>query len=259
LSNRMSYPMRSLHTKTRPAPYMSNDTYKIKQIPQLKETLSGNLPRMLLRNLPKDCTQSELIPLIPVSPAEIKAIEFLKKVDNTQVGACVVEFANYESLTKAIAMDGRDLRGMQIWSVKDVDGIRTLSLLKNLGHKNKPKPDKSNGPFLTEATLKNVDMSTLNHIKDALNSISKVNAAPTPSDDVKQRSVKVRNLPRTASTVRLQQIFLGCGSIEHITAQNHKGEVIIRFSTSDEADLAVRFYNGRRMDGKRLQVLYRDR
>ena len=29
--------------------------------------------------------------------------------------------------------------------------------------------------------------------------------------------------------------------------------------TTDEADLAVRFYNGRRMDGKRLQVLYRDR
>ena len=25
------------------------------------------------------------------------------------------------------------------------------------------------------------------------------------------------------------QIFIGCGTIEHITAQNHKGEVIIRF------------------------------
>ena len=53
----MAYPIRGLHTKSRPAPYTLNETYKIKEIPQLKETLSGNLPRMLLRNLPKDCTQ----------------------------------------------------------------------------------------------------------------------------------------------------------------------------------------------------------
>ena len=33
----------------------------------------------------------------------------------------------------------------------------------------------------------------------------------------------------------------------------------IFFRTPDEADLAVRFYNGRKMDGKRLQVLLRDR
>lgn len=113
--------------------------------------------------------------MVPVSPSEIKAIEFLKKVDNTTpVGACVVEFASYEALTKAIAMDGRDLRGMAIWAVKDVDGIRTLSLLKNLGHKNKPKSDITKAPVnLTDAALKNVDLSTLNHIKDALNSLSK--------------------------------------------------------------------------------------
>ena len=105
--------------------------------------------------------------------AEIVAIEFLKRVDNVQVGACVVEFSNYESLNKSVAMDGRDLRGMAIWAVKDVDGIRTLSLLKNLGHKNKPKIDKLQTPILSGAALKNVDVSTLNHIKDALNSLSK--------------------------------------------------------------------------------------
>ena len=53
----MAYPIRGLHAKTRPAPYTLNEMHKIKQIPQLKETLHGSLPRMLLRNLPKDCTQ----------------------------------------------------------------------------------------------------------------------------------------------------------------------------------------------------------
>jgi len=222
---------------------------------------------MLIRNLPKDCTQSELIPLIPVAPSDISAIEFLKKVDNrTPVGAAVVVLNSYESLTKAVGMEGRDLRGMQIWAVKDVDGIRTLSFLKNLGHKKQQATQKANPQIPPTVIDKNllssltVDSSLLSNIKDALNNLSGGSAAPPPQvDDVRDRSVKVRNLPRTASTQRLQQIFIGCGTIEHITAQNHKGEVIIRFMSADEADLAVRFYHGRRMDGKRLQVLYRDR
>ena len=54
--------------------------------------------------------------MIPVAPSDISAIEFLKKVDNrTPVGAAVVVLNSYESLTKAVGMEGRDLRGMQIW------------------------------------------------------------------------------------------------------------------------------------------------
>ena len=68
-------------------------------------------------------------------------------------------------------------------------------------------------------------------------------------DDYKHRSVKVRNLPRTASQAQIQQVFLlslkflnvkiiendvqifnGCGTIEHITPQNQRGEVIIRYT-----------------------------
>ena len=41
--------------------------------------------------------------------------------------------------------------------------------------------------------------------------------------------------------------------------ENIKKIFEIFFRTPDEADLAVRFYNGRKMDGKRLQVLLRDR
>jgi len=171
----MSFPVRNAHSKSRPVPY-SIAEYKIKQIPELKETLTEHFPRMLLRNLPKDCSQSELIPLIPVIPSEIKAIEFLKKVDNvTQVGAAVVQLASYDSLSKAVAMDGRDLRGMAIWAVRDVDGIRTLSFLKNLGHKHSKAQTQTDRQttVITQEALKTVDISTLNHIKDALSSLSK--------------------------------------------------------------------------------------
>ena len=123
--------------------------------------------------------QSELIPLIPVAPSEISAIEFLKKVDNlTPVGAAVVVLNSYESLTKAVGMEGRDLRGMQIWAVKDVDGIRTLSFLKNLGHKRQQAAQKANPQITPTVIDKNllssltVDTSLLNNIKDALNNLS---------------------------------------------------------------------------------------
>jgi hypothetical protein len=104
------------------------------------------------------------------------AIEFLKKeFDNSPSGCCVVQFSTYEALTKAIAMDGRELRGMALWAVKDIDGIRTLSVLKNLGHKHKPKTDKihSNIPLVSEDAIKNLDFSMINNIKDALNSLAK--------------------------------------------------------------------------------------
>jgi len=255
--------IRSNRSEQRLAPYSTNH---IKDIPKLREFLTGIKPRLLLRNIPKDLTQSEMIPMMPVQPSEIKAIEFLKRSDSTFSGACVVELGSFESLKKAIEIDGREVKGMVIWAVKDEDGIRTMSLLRNLGHKNrveKPpepvvtKPDEN----LIQNALKlasEIDLSQLSTLQKAIDNVNGTTSS-APQDDFKLRSVKVRNLPKAASTIRLQQIFNGCGTIENITAPNQKGEVIIRYATPDEADLAVRFYNGRKMDGKKLQVLYRDR
>ena len=60
-----------------------------------------------------------MIPMMPVQPSEIKAIEFLKRSDSTFSGACVVELGSFESLKKAIEIDGREIKGMVIWAVKD--------------------------------------------------------------------------------------------------------------------------------------------
>ncbi|CAG5105788.1 Oidioi.mRNA.OKI2018_I69.chr1.g2454.t1.cds [Oikopleura dioica] len=239
----------------RPAPYSMN------------EALTKREPRLLIRNIPKDCTQTDLIPLIPVQPTEIKAIEFLKKTDMTPAGAAVVVLASYSGMSKAALADGRELRGHNLWAVKDVEGMRSLSLLQKLGHKNDPaaaslKKPSSSSPVepveIPAELMQKVDLTLLNNIKAALSTLSG-ETKPAPVDTVRQRSVKVRNLPDSASYDRISQVFLGCGTIESISEANYKNEVIIKFTTADEADLAVRFYNGRRMDGKRLQVLYRDR
>ena len=70
--------------------------------------------------------QTDLIPLIPVLPTEIKAIEFLKKTDMSPAGAAVVVLASYEGMSKAALADGRELRGHNLWAVKDVEGMRSL-------------------------------------------------------------------------------------------------------------------------------------
>ena len=125
----------------RPAPYSMN--VKVKNIDNLKEALTKREPRLLIRNIPKDCTQvkksitrsstikcflcqTDLIPLIPVQPTEIKAIEFLKKTDMTPAGAAVVVLASYSGMSKAALADGRELRGHNLWAVKDVEGMRSL-------------------------------------------------------------------------------------------------------------------------------------
>ncbi|CBY21369.1 unnamed protein product [Oikopleura dioica] len=260
----MSTVERKSRSSHRPAPYALN--VKVKNIENLKEALTQREPRLLIRNIPKDCTQTDLIPLIPVLPTEIKAIEFLKKTDMSPAGAAVVVLASYEGMSKAALADGRELRGHNLWAVKDVEGMRSLSLLQKLGHKNdsaaisrKPSTNSPVEPFVIPAELmQKVDLSLLNNIKAALSTLSG-EKKPSPVDSIRQRSVKVRNLPDSATYDRISQVFLGCGTIESISEGNYKNEVIIKFTNADEADLAVRFYNGRRMDGKRLQVLYRDR
>ena len=74
--------------------------------------------------------QSEMIPMMPVQPSEIKAIEFLKRSDSTFSGACVVELGSFESLKKAIEIDGREIKGMVIWAVKD-EGKKTIKKFCN--------------------------------------------------------------------------------------------------------------------------------
>ena len=87
--------------------------------------------------------------LFPVKATEILAIEFLTKNDKKPAGAAVVELESFEGLEKAFEVDGREFGGMVIWAVKDkgkfclkisfllvlLDGIRTLSFLRSIGHK----------------------------------------------------------------------------------------------------------------------------
>ena len=68
---------------------------------------------------------------MPVQPSEIKAIEFLKRSDSTFSGACVVELGSFESLKKAIEIDGREIKGMVIWAVKDEGQITIIKKLKS--------------------------------------------------------------------------------------------------------------------------------
>merc|ERR1712113_538975 len=83
---RMAVHMRK-NSNNRATPYQAS----ISNIPELKQFLTGIKPRLLLRNIPKDSTQSELLSLMPVAASEIKAMEFLKKSDATYSGACVIE------------------------------------------------------------------------------------------------------------------------------------------------------------------------
>jgi len=250
-------------------PYqLHHHQHVIQPIPELKQFLEGIKPRLLLRNLPQECSQSELVALFPVKPLDIVAIEFLTKNEKTQkAGAAVVELSTFESLDKAAEIDGREMGGMVIWATKDKDGIRTLSYLNSIGHRLNQRrikhQEQAPPPVVAQPDLAmvlklaaNIDMSQLAQLREAVESAQSV---ATQVDDYKHRSVKVRNLPRSASQAQIQQIFNGCGTIEHITPQNQRGEVVIRYTTPDEADLAVRFYNGRKMDGKKLHVLYRAR
>jgi len=184
---------------------------KVKNIENLKEALTQREPRLLIRNIPKDCTQTDLIPLIPVLPTEIKAIEFLKKTDMSPAGAAVVVLASYEGMSKAALADGRELRGHNLWAVKDVEGMRSLSLLQKLGHKNDPASSRkasttSEEPVVIPAELmQKVDLSLLNNIKAALSTLSG-EKKPAPVDTIRQRSVKVRNLPDSATYDRISQV-----------------------------------------------------
>ena len=72
-----------------------------------------------------------MIPMMPVQPSEIKAIEFLKRSDSTFSGACVVELGSFESLKKAIEIDGREIKGMVIWAVKDEGQITIIKKMKS--------------------------------------------------------------------------------------------------------------------------------
>ena len=69
--------------------------------------------------------------MMPVQPSEIKAIEFLKRSDSTFSGACVVELGSFESLKKAIEIDGREIKGMVIWAVKDEGQITIIKKMKS--------------------------------------------------------------------------------------------------------------------------------
>ena len=68
--------------------------------------------------------------------------------------------------------------GPKFKAVKDVDGIRTLSFLKNLGHKKQQATQKANPQIQPTVIDKNllssltVDSSLLSNIKDALNNLS---------------------------------------------------------------------------------------
>ena len=105
-----------------------------------------------------------------------------------------------------------------------------------------------------------IDMSQLAQLREAVESAQRFEkskkqdislllyfffSVATQVDDYKHRSVKVRNLPRSASQAQIQQVFYffskewqkvifkifnGCGTIEHITPQNQRGEVVIRYT-----------------------------